>query len=176
MTERYFFAEQDRTVRDCIRLEGFDAVNGPRKIPLGGDWEKINDATFLSIKPGREETVLDFYQSPVLMVSARIRQVFARLEPEIQWKRVYLVCRERESSYPLFIPLIPMMDGLSSQVSRYPDGRERQVILDCEKCRGRHVFFLQNSAARRPIMSLQAAEAIFREDIIGLNIQEVEVS
>ena len=91
MMERYFFAEQDRQVRDCIRLEGFDLVNGSRRVMSTQERDTVNEATFLYVKKGPEETVLDFYQSPTIMVSALVREVFSMYEDEIAFKKVYLV-------------------------------------------------------------------------------------
>ncbi|HJA71012.1 MAG TPA: hypothetical protein IAA07_05435 [Candidatus Lachnoclostridium stercoravium] len=173
--ERYFFAEQDRQVRDCIRLEGFDLVNGQRKIFRPEEKDMVNEATFLYVKDGREETVLDFYQSPVTMISSSVQEVFAMYEDNILFKRVYLVSREKGISRNFYIPFIPRLDGMSSFVERYPDGREKKVILDREKCRGHHVFYLADSMTRRPVISLAAAESLLRRRVIGLKLQEVEV-
>ena len=112
MTERYFFAEQDRQVRDCIRLEGFDLVNGSRRVMDMRERDTVNETTFLYIKKGPEETVLDFYQSPAVMVSAVVRQVFSMYEDGITFKKVYLVDLERGLSHNFYIPFIPRLEKL----------------------------------------------------------------
>ena len=121
---------QDRKVRDTIHLEEFDIVNGPRRIFWPEEGQALNEAVFLYLKKGEGETVLDFYQSPVTMVSGLVRQVFAMYEEDIRFKRVYLVDRENKVSHNFYIPLIPRIDALSPRVERYPDGREKRVILD----------------------------------------------
>lgn len=176
MMERYFFAEQDRQVRDCIRLEGFDLVNGSRRVMSTQERDTVNEATFLYVKKGPEETVLDFYQSPTIMVSALVREVFSMYEDEIAFKKVYLVDLGRDLSHNFYIPFIPRVDALSPEVCRYPDGREKKVILDREKCRGHHVFFLADSMTRRPVLSLAAVESLLRRHTAGMKFQEVEVS
>ena len=173
--QRYFFVGQDRKVQDTIRLEEFDIVNGPRRIFQPEEERALNEAVFLYLKKGAGETVLDFYQSPVTMVSGLVRQVFAMYEEDIAFKRVYLVDREQKRSHNFFIPLIPRLDALSPKVERYPDGREKQVILDGSRTRGRHVFYLESSMSRRPLVSLAAAESLLRRGAVGLVLEEVEV-
>ena len=173
--QRYFFVGQDRKVRDTIHLEEFDIVNGPRRIFWPEEGDALNEAVFLYLKKGEGETVLDFYQSPVTMVSGLVRQVFAMYEEDIRFKRVYLVDRENKVSHNFYIPLIPRLDALSPRVERYPDGREKRVILDGRRARGRHVFYVAASMSRRPLVSLAAAESLLRRGAAGLVLEEVEV-
>ncbi len=166
---------QDRKVRDTIHLEEFDIVNGPRRIFWPEEGQALNETVFLYLKKGEGETVLDFYQSPVTMVSGLVRQVFAMYEEDIRFKRVYLIDRENKISHNFYIPLIPRLDALSPRVERYPDGREKRVILDGSRARGCHVFYLASSMSRRPVVSLAAAESLLRRGAAGLVLEEVEV-
>ena len=137
--------------------------------------DTVNETTFLYIKKGPEETVLDFYQSPAVMVSAVVRQVFSMYEDGITFKKVYLVDLERGLSHNFYIPSNPRLAPLSFEVCRYPVLREKKVILDRGKCRGHHVFFLEESMSRRPVLSLAAVESLLRRRTVGMKFQEVEV-
>lgn len=172
---RYFFMGQDRNVRDTIRLEGFDIIHGPRRVFRPEERDRLNEAAFLYLQKGGGETVLDMYQSPVTMVSAKVRQVFAAYEKEIVFKRIYLIDRENKLSHNFYIPLIPMRDVLSSHVERWPDGREKRVVLDSRRAAACHVFYLDNSMTRRPLVSLDVAESLLRREIGGVVFEEVEV-
>ena len=162
-------------MRDTIRLEGFDIIHGPRRVFRPEERDRLNEAAFLYLQKGGGETVLDMYQSPVTMVSAKVRQVFAAYEKEIVFKRIYLIDRENKLSHNFYIPLIPMRDVLSSHVERWPDGREKRVVLDSRRAAARHVFYLDNSMTRRPLVSLDVAESLLRREIGGVVFEEVEV-
>ena len=118
----------------------FDIVNGPRRIFQPEEERDLNEAVFLYLKKGAGETVLDFYQSPVTMVSGLVRQVFAMYEEDIAFKRVYLVNREQKLSHNFFIPLIPRLDALSPRWSGIRTAGKKQVILDGSRTRGTMCF------------------------------------
>ena len=164
---------QDRNQRNIVNIEGFDLTNGPRKI-LKKDPD-VNDAVFLYIKGPGDGCVPDFIQSPVTMISYPVKEVFSMYEDGISFKRVYITDLKKKFSYRFYIPFIPEMDSLSDNVERFPDGREKKVILDKKKCMRHHVFFIKDSITRRPVVSLAVLESMLRRNVKGIDIKEVEV-
>ena len=172
---RYFFAEQDRTLRDAISVRGVDVKNGPRHIISHSDVDSLPQYSFYYLNQSSGETLQDFYQSPVPFVSKRMMEVISMYEEECLFKNVYLVDYSMKSMWAYFFIIAPLRDVLSDHVERFSDGREKQVILDAMRTEGHHIFYLKNSLSRRPVVSLAVVESLLRRGVSGIKFEELEV-
>ena len=172
--QRYFFLEQDRALRDAVCAEDADLKFGARKIFLPEDRDVLNANPVFYLK-GSGETFPDLYQSPFLMVSRKVEQVFSMYEQEMEFGSAVLIDTSAKRSVRYYLPLIPRKDVLWDKAERFPDGREKQVILDKSKIGHCHIFYLADSFTRRPVVSLAAAESLLRRNVTGIKFEEAEM-
>ncbi len=166
---------QDRRLQDALCLRDFDRGETYGRIFWPEDAERVNDMTVLYLKKNSGETAVDFLQSPVYMVSGKVRDVFAMYEEDILFKKVIFIHKERRESYSYYIPMIHKLDALADCVERYPNGAEKKVILDSGRMGRRRVFFLEKSFARRPVVSIEVVESLLRRNTVGILFEEIEV-
>lgn len=171
---RYFFITQDTGLPHSIQYRDFD-IKGGRHLFLKADQERLNEMTVLYLDGKGEEARPDFIQRPVTMFSERLQDILEAYEPELIFKDVLLIHKEKELQYRYVHTLMDQLEAISQNSEFYPNGMEKRLILDGRKAAGRHLFLLENSRRRDPLVSLPLAESLLRRNCIGIRLEEVEV-
>lgn len=172
--KRYFFMEQDKSIRDSICLERFD-IKGPKHIFLKKDAPRLNDTTVLYLAENSGEIAPDFLQSPVYMVTDMVQKVLSMYEDSLLFKRVVMIDKTNSSQIIYYHVLFEEIEGLDPLVERYLDGTEKKVCLSKEKIGDYRVFMLKDSRNRKPVISLEVAESLLRRKLTGVILNEIEV-
>lgn len=170
---RYFFIKQDRELPCAIQYRDFD-INGGRHVFSRQDAERLNDSVVLYLKGSGRENRWDFLQCPVTMFDERFRDILEAYEPDLFFQDVVLIHKENAVQYQYVHTLMEQIDALSDRTEYYPNGTDKRLILDHRKIGRHHLFLLEGSHRKDPIVSLALAESLLRRRPVGIYFEEVE--
>lgn len=171
---RYFFMEQDNTLMDVIGLRDFD-IYGKRHIFTWEDSEKMNDVTPLYLDETKGECAPDFIKSPVYMVSEMAKKVIDMYEDDLVFKKIVLIHKEETRQLVYFHLLLKEVEAVDETTEYYPNGIEKQLILNREKIGDHKAFLLADSKIKLPVISLEVVESLLRRHVMGVTFKEIEV-
>ena len=123
------------------------------------------------------DIVAYFMEDPSFLVCDPLKNLMQAYIPELQAKTVQLFAGEPESktSYRYWLPYIELVNCLSPQVERYPDGQPKKLILDADAVSDRYCFRVGGILEQRIIVALPVAESILRRCLYGVDLEPVEV-
>lgn len=171
---RFFMIQQDKNLPGMIQFNDFDIL-GPRHIFYKEDAGQVNDHTMLPLAKKRGETIPDFIQSPVHMISDTVKQVFDMYEDDMVFRTIVIADLEAKSMMKYHHLLLERLDMFSDQTEFYSNGTVKRLVLDREKIGEHKVFMLNDERFSYPFISLEAAESLLRRQVIGIVMKEVEV-
>lgn len=171
---RFFTMEQDKSLPDLIRFRDFD-ICGPRHIFYKEDRENIDDSAMMYLTEDSGETAPDFIQSPVYLVSDKVKKVLDMYEDDMVFKTVTIASKERETIMVYHHLLLDRLDMISGQTEFYSNGSVKRLVLDPEKIGDHKVFLLNDKRFPNPLVSLEAVESLLRRNVTGIIWKEVEV-
>ncbi|MEY8356560.1 hypothetical protein AALB39_24855 [Lachnospiraceae bacterium 54-53] len=171
---RFFTMEQDKSLPDMIRFRDFD-ICGPRHIFYKEDGDKIDDSTMMYLAKDSGETAPDFIQSPVYLVSDKVKKVLDMYEDDMVFRTVTIASKERETIMVYHHLLPDRMDMLSGQTEFYTSGSVKRLVLDPEKIGHHKVFLLNDKRFFNPLVSLEVVESLLRRNVTGIIWKEVLV-
>lgn len=170
---RFFTMQQDITLPDVIQFREFD-ICGPRHIFYKEDEADLNDSTVMYLKEGGE-TIPDFIQSPIALVSDKVKKVLDMYEDDMVFKIVVFANKEEETMVLYHQLLLERMDMLSDQTEFYSNGSIKRLALDEKKIGEHKAFMLEDKRFPHPFISLEVAESLLRRHVVGIILKEVEV-
>lgn len=117
-------------------------------------------------------------EEPSFLVCDPLKTLMQAYLPDLQAKTVQLFAGEPESktSCRYWLPYIEVVNCLSPQVERYPDGQPKKLILDADAVSGRYCFRVGGILEQRIIVALPVAESILRRCLYGVDLEPVEVT
>ena len=174
MAMRFFTMEQDKLLPDMAKLRDFD-ICGPRRIFLKKDAAIINPTTTLYLAEKTGETLPDFIQSPIALVSDTVKKVLDIYEDDMVFRSVSLVDKQKGTIFLYHTLLLDEKDMLSSQTEYYPNGSVKRLVLDSKKIGEHKIFALDTQRFRNPFVSLEIVESLLRRNSVGIIFKEVEV-
>lgn len=171
---RYFTMRQDRGLPYALQLRGFD-ITSPGHMFTKAEEDKLKDTSILYMAGSGDEAMPDFLQSPVYLVSERIKEILDLYEDGLIFKETIMIHKEAEVQFTYYHILMDELEALSSSTQYYPNGIEKEIILDREKVKGRNLFLLADSKTKTPIVSLNVVESLLKRHTIGILFEELEV-
>ncbi|WP_077611732.1 hypothetical protein [Clostridium sp. Marseille-P2415] len=171
---RFFTMEQDKSLQDQIRFRDFD-ICGPRHIFYKEDAEKLAESNMMYLTEDSGETAPDFIQSPVYLVSDKVKKVLDMYEDDMIFKTVTVASKEQETIMVYHHLLLERLDMFSGQTEFYSNGSVKRLVLDPKKVGEHKVFLLNDKRFPNPLVSLEVVESLLRRNVIGVIWKEVEV-
>lgn len=171
---RFFTMEQDRSLSDIIQFRNFE-IDGPRHIFYKEDAADIDESAMLYLAADSGETAPDFIQSPVHLVSDKVKKVLDMYEDDMVFRTVAIADKKRESVRVYHHLLLERLDVCSKHTEFYPNGSVKRLVLDPEKIGEHKVFMLSDNRFKAPYVSLEVVESLLRREVIGITWKEVEV-
>lgn len=166
--------DRDPVLPDVIGLRDFD-IDGKRHIFTWEDSERMNDITSLYLDEEKGECAPDFIKSPVYMVSEMAGQVIGMYEDDLTWKKIVLIHKEEERQFVYYHLLLKEIEALDASTQYYPNGMEKQMVLNREKIGEHKAFLLADSRIKLPVVSLEVVESLLRRHVTGVEFKEIEV-
>lgn len=171
---RFFTMEQDKTLPDMIRFRDFD-ICGPRHIFYKEDAQDIDESTMMYLTKDSGEAAPDFIQSPVSLVSDKVKKVLDLYEDDMVFKTVTVADKERETIRVYHHLLLERLEVLSDRTEFYSNGSVRRLVLDPKKIGEHKVFLLNDKRFPNPFISLEVVESLLRRNVMGIVFKETEV-
>lgn len=137
--------------------------------------DELNDITVLYILGNGDEAYPDFIENPVYMVSECMQKVLDMYEDDLVFKKVALFNKEAQTQANYYQLLTDHIEGLSDRTGFYPDGTEKQIILDRQKVKEHSVFQLKGCRGNYLIVTLDIVESLLRRHVQGISFEEIEV-
>ncbi len=170
---RFFIMKQDIQLLYGIQFRDFDITNNTYFFTKA-DSEKLNDTTILYLK-GEGEIAPDFIEHPVQMIAKKWKDIFDAYEDNLIFKDVIFLHKEKKKEYQYHQILMDELPVVSEETEYYPNGMEKKLILDQKKIAYHHIFMVQGSMMKHPVISLAVAESLLRRQATGIMLEEVEV-
>lgn len=171
---RFFTIEQDKSLPDQIRFRDFD-ICGPRHIFYKEDGENLQESTMMYLEKDSGEAAPDFIQSPVYLVSDKVKKVFDVYEDDMVFKTVTITHKERKTIWIYHHLLLERFNAFSEETEFYTNGSIKRLVLDPVKIGEHKVFLLNDKRFPNPLVSLEVAESLMRRNVMGIVWKEVEV-
>jgi hypothetical protein len=171
---RYFTVQYDYVLPYCIQLRDFlDSTS--HKVFYKEEADTLNHITTLYVQGKEDHVYPDFFQTPVYMVSEKIKNILELYDEELIFKTVLLTNLEAKTQELYYHMVTDHIEGLSDQTTFHKNGLENKIVLDFEKVKDQRVFQLKDSKKHNLFMRLDVVESLLRRNVIGLIFEEVEV-
>ncbi|MBR2216537.1 MAG: hypothetical protein IJ849_12400 [Selenomonadaceae bacterium] len=139
-------------------------------------FQNLDDSTVFYEYSGRAAQS-DFLFNPTFMIGERLHTIFSLLEPDIEFKSLSLIDREKKEAAPVplyYIPFLPWEDALAPGTV-VQNGRAATIKLRGSALQERRILHCRLPAQDIWLASLEAAECILRRVPLGLKLQKVAV-
>ncbi len=171
---RYFLLRQDMGYANIPR-----PVNWFDKLIPGKAMEslrRIPDREVFRVKTGEQTVFIDFMADPFAMVSEKAKKCFSLFEPNMPFKEIVLLDKEKREAQNYFVPFFTELCCLTEN-SRYTNWNYdlNYIELDESKIRDKAVFILKGPKKQNIIIRLDAVESLLRREAEGFTLKEVEV-
>ena len=171
---RYFIIDQDKGYTDIpnpvnwfYKLGPGDAMKSIQKFP---------DREIFLIHTGDSPTYIDFMTEPMIMVTEKVKKCLQLYEPNMQFKEIVLLDREKKKSQNYFVPKFTELDCMTDR-STYTNWNYdvNYVELDEQKIGDKAIFILKGPEKRNIIVRLDVAESLLRRGTKGFILKETDV-
>lgn len=167
----YYILSQDRRISDCVKPLGITKLID--RDLLMGNTDKLDDTPVqFYIKEKDENEYIDIIETPVLLISDKLKRVLEVYQKEIFFKPVLLadVKRMRQDLYWFMIP--KTVECLSPQTEFFKDGAVKKLVIDEKKANPHKVFRVGGIFEYIVIVNLDIAENILKRDIYGIELKK----
>jgi len=116
--------------------------------------EQLKDTRIFYLNMKRNTTMMDYLESPVYLISDRMKRILELLEDDLEFKSVTLIDYGQKQQYDYHQMFFPR--------------------LDAGKIGHHNVFLLENSLSIHPVVSLEVVECLLRRKAVGIIFEELE--
>lgn len=120
----------------------------------------------------------DFINVPPFILSDKYKDIFALLEPAIEFKGIQLYPDDKTQYAPMptyWIPYLEKTDCLHKDSEIYDIGTAKKLILQKDAVIGKDIIRPAGIIEDVWLLSLTAAEAVLRRKPFGVNFEIIEV-
>lgn len=168
----YFTMEEDKRIRNRIRFRDIESSTMGEFRPE--EFEKIQEITVLFMEGDSDSIYPDVIETPVYMVSDRLKKFLEAYDPEVLYRRVVMnqPAENRQETYWLL--LTKKLDCLDESSEWHPNGWDKRIVLNKKQIGKRRVFKAEGMQTPRVFVNLDVAEGILRRDFNGILFREAE--
>lgn len=172
----YYELSQSRKVENPIELMGLDREAYCYDMPQKS-FEALDRIRVAYFSGNEAEEICDILTSPTVLVSDRLKKLFALYEKEMEFKGIQLFPTAEESrQYPMYwVPRFPEADCVHESSIRYDNGMVSSLVLDGGRIGRRNIFRIAGLLEYRIGVSLPVAESILRRRLYGVALRKMEV-
>lgn len=171
--EFYLFS-QDKTIPNAVEPVGIlktldrDMVNSENLHMMDGL------AVQFEIKESSNVEYVDFIESPVPLVSGRLKDILAKYDKKVFFKPIFLadIKRSRQDVYWFMIP--ENVECLSPKSEFNKNGTLKRIVIDEERVKYCKVFKIKGIMENLIVIRLDVAESILRRGFFGINLTRLE--
>ncbi|MBY0023080.1 hypothetical protein J2W97_004624 [Paenibacillus jamilae] len=136
--------------------------------------QQQDEPLFLAVHTDPRTVYPDFLGFPLPLVSDRMKVLLEKYMPELKWKAAILTDFQQARQEVYWVLRPPMVDCLSAQTERYPNGTLKRLILRQGEIEP-PVFRIEGLIEPHIYIHLAVAESLLRRSFTGIRVQRVEI-
>lgn len=162
----FFIMEEDRSIHNKIQFEDVESNIGYEFKP--DEIAQIHDITVLFMKGNRDSIYPDVLETPVYMVSDRLKQIMEPYDPSVIYRRVALNQVEERIQNMYWLVLAEKINCLDGSSEFYPNGWDKKIVINPKKIGLRRIFKAEGILTPKLMVHLDVAESIMRRGFDGI--------
>jgi|GEM_PF-520085 len=170
----YFAINEDKAIKNRIKFRDIqsDTYVGIEAEEL----EQVSSMTVLFVEGNTESVYPDFIQSPVFLVSDRMKRIIEPYDNTVTYKQVVFnqVKERRQEIFWLIAP--SQISCIHQQTKYHPNGWIKHLVLDEQRMENRRIIQVKLLPKPELIFNLDVCEAIMRRDFIGVKFRNIDMS
>lgn len=169
----YFMMEEDKRIQNRVRFRDIESSTHMEFEPE--EFEQIQDISVLFMLGDEDSIYPDVIETPVFMVSDRLKNLIADYDSQVEYRRVVMnqVKENRQRIYWLL--LTERIDCLDASSEKYPNGWDKRIVLNRERIGMRRIFKAKGMQTPKVFVHLDVSESILRRDFAGILFKSVEL-
>lgn len=169
----YFRMEEDGRIQNRIQFRDIDIHATEEFEP--DEVGRIRDVTVLFMEGDEDSVYPDVFQSPVYMVSDRLKKLLECYDDTVVYRRVALNQVKQHVQKMYWLLLAEKTQCLDESSEYYPNGWNKRIVLNRERIGRKRVFRVQGVAAPGIYVHVDVAESIMRREWEGIMFRPVQV-
>ena len=168
---KYYEIKQDRRLRNRIEIDGFKGC--PNMILDRDMAEQFNKCTTLYVNGTPSSQYPDLIQSPVLMISEKMYQVWKYYDSSVIYKIVVLMDtkNKKQAVYRLVLP--ETLDVLAEETSYDHNGLLEQIVISKNIDQKKRIFYVSEGVTHHLVVTQDVLESMLAMDSVGICFQEL---
>lgn len=169
----YFIMEGDTRIQNRIKFEDIESSIAYEFEPE--EIEQIQDISVLFMKGNKESIYPDILETPVFMISDRLKNVMEPYDSNVVYRRVVLNQIDPVIQKMYWLLLTEKIDCLDKKSQYYPNGWNKEIILNRKKIGKRRIFKAKGILTPKILVHVDVAESIMRRNFEGVLFHPVEL-
>lgn len=169
----YFLLKQDNRYTSTPQIINFfQTINSRDLNPLRAD--NIPDNNSFFVKSSENNQFIDIIDNPIFLVCEQMRNIMAKYNRNIIFKRVALIDRENKNQKIYNIPIWEEINALHED-SEIKFNVVKKIVLDKEKVKDHKIFKIKESDKTLVVIRLDVAESLLRREFEGISLERLEI-
>lgn len=169
----YFTMEEDGRIQGRIRFRDIER-SGTVEFEAG-EIGQIQDVSVLFMEGGADSVYPDLFQSPVWLVSDRLKRLLECYDDTVIYRRVALNQVKEKIQKMYWLLLAERVDCLDASSEYYANGWNRRIVLNRERIGRRRIFMARGVLAPSVYVHVDVAESIMRREWEGITFRPAQV-
>ena len=169
----YFLLKQDARYTNTPKIiDFFQNINSRDLTPLRAD--NIPDNNSFFVKSSKNNQFIDIIDTPIFLVCEKMRNILAKYNRNIIFKRAALIDHENMKQKIYNIPIWEEINALHED-SESKFNVVKKIVLDKEKIKNHKIFRIKESDKTLVVIRLDVAESLLRREFEGIYLERLDV-
>ena len=169
----YFMMEEDKRIQNRIRFKDIES-NVAYEFE-DDELPQIQDISVLFMEGNKDSIYPDVIETPVFLVSDRLKRLLEPYDPAVFYRRVALNQVKEKKQRMYWLLITEKTECLDERSEYYPNGWNKRVILERGAVGARRIFKVKGLMTPKILVHVDVAESIMRRDFDGILFRPVEV-
>ena len=168
----YFIMRQDERLTNVVKMILPDFLGGGH---LTSEQEQELPSTMVIFaKENQNNAYPDYIESPVMLISEKLKRMFSKYQEDIIFKTAVLVEKEINRQEVYYLISVPKIACVSETSVFDRQDHVQELVLDTKKV-GNARIFCAADYENKMIVRLDVAESILRRDSEGIWFEKVNI-
>lgn len=169
----YFLLKQDNRFTSTPQIINFfQRINSKDLNLLKSDNIPENNSFF--VRPSKDNQFIDIIDNPIFLVCEQMRNIMAKYNRNIIFKRAALIDHDNKKQKIYNIPIWEEINALHED-SEIKFNVVKKIVLDKEKVKNRKIFKIKESDKTLVVIRLDVAESLLRREFEGISLERLEI-
>lgn len=169
----YFIMEEDKRIQNRIRFKDIES-NVAYEFE-DNELSQIQDISVLFMKGNCDSVYPDVIETPVFLVSDRLKVLLEPYDSDVFYRRVALNQVEERKQKMYWLLLTEKIECLDEKTEYYPNGWNKRIVLNRKRIGTRRIFKVKGIMTPKILVHVDVAESIMRRDFDGISFHPVEL-